>query len=102
MIFFTRYRLLIRSSLLDRSNYRRSCENILKNLISDPDKYQFGNTKIFFRPGQVAYLEKLRSEKLRACIIKIQTTYRAYYARKRYLLIRRTTLALQALGRRFL
>ncbi|CAF4686502.1 unnamed protein product, partial [Rotaria sp. Silwood2] len=51
------------------------------------------NIKIFFRAGQVAYLEKLRSEKLRACIIKIQTTYRVYYARKRYLKIRRTTIA---------
>ncbi|CAF1657490.1 unnamed protein product, partial [Adineta ricciae] len=100
--FFVRYRLLTRSALIDRTNHRRTCENILKNLISDPDKYQFGNTKIFFRAGQVAYLEKLRSEKLRACIIKIQTTYRAYYARKRYLKIRRTTLALQCLARRYL
>nr|ADD91458.1 myosin V-like protein [Adineta vaga] len=100
--FFVRYRLLTRSALIDRTNYRRTCENILKNLISDPDKYQFGNTKIFFRAGQVAYLEKLRSEKLRACIIKIQTTYRTYYARKRYLKIRRTTLALQCLSRRYL
>ncbi|CAF1195423.1 unnamed protein product [Rotaria sp. Silwood1] len=100
--FFVRYRLLARSSLIDRTNYRRTCENILKNLISDKDKYQFGNTKIFFRAGQVAYLEKLRSEKLRACTIKIQTTYRGYYARKRYLKIRRTTLALQTLSRRYL
>ncbi|CAF1188386.1 unnamed protein product [Adineta steineri] len=100
--FFIRYRLLARSSVIDRTNYRRTCENILKNLISDQDKYQFGNTKIFFRAGQVAYLEKLRSEKLRACIIKIQTTYRAYYARKRYLKIQRTTLALQTLARRYL
>ena len=51
--FFLRYRLLARSSLIDRTNYRRTCENILKNLISDPDKYQFGNTKIFFRGNQM-------------------------------------------------
>ncbi|CAF1093948.1 unnamed protein product [Rotaria sordida] len=100
--FFVRYRLLSRSSLIDRTNYRRSCENILKNLISDKDKFQFGNTKIFFRAGQVAYLEKLRSEKLRAATIKIQTIYRGYYARKRYLKIRRTTLVLQTLSRRYL
>ncbi|CAF3322996.1 unnamed protein product [Rotaria socialis] len=100
--FFIRYRLLTRSSLVDRTNHRRTCENILNNLISDKDKYQFGNTKIFFRAGQVAYLEKLRSEKLRACTIKIQTTYRAYYARKRYLKIRRTILVLQTLSRRYI
>ena len=76
--FYIRYRLLTRSTLIDRTNSRRTCENILKHLISDPDKYQFGNTKIFFRAGQVAYLEKLRSEKLRYCIVKIQTTYRGY------------------------
>ncbi|CAF2700236.1 unnamed protein product [Rotaria sp. Silwood2] len=66
------------------------------------EKAPFTNIKIFFRSGQIAYLEKLRSEKLRACIIKIQTTYRVYYARKRYLKIRRTTIALQILSRRYL
>ncbi|CAF1276058.1 unnamed protein product [Rotaria sp. Silwood1] len=65
-------------------------------------KAPFTNTKIFFRAGQVAYLEKLRSEKLRACIIKIQTIYHVYYAGKRYLKIRRTTIALQTLSRRYL
>jgi len=100
--FFVRYRLLIKSKSIDRTNPRRTCENLLKDLISDPDKYQFGNTKIFFRAGQVAYLEKLRSEKLRSAIVKIQTTYRGYVARKRYRLIRRTILQLQCLTRRVL
>lgn len=100
--FFVRYRLLTRLSQIDRTNYRKTCENILKNYITDHDKYQFGNTKIFFRAGQVAYLEKLRSEKLRSAIIKIQTTYRAYYARKRYLKLRQIALTIQNLGRSYL
>ena len=29
-------------------------------MFQDRDKYQFGKTKIFFRAGQVAYLEKVR------------------------------------------
>ncbi|CAF0778200.1 unnamed protein product [Didymodactylos carnosus] len=97
--FFQRYRLLAKSVLIDRTNYRKTCENILKKLIQDPDKFQFGNTKIFFRAGQVAYLEKLRSEKLKMCIIRIQTVYRGYRERKRYLLIKKTISKLQMLAR---
>ncbi|CAF0903155.1 unnamed protein product, partial [Didymodactylos carnosus] len=100
--FFQRYRLLAKSSMIDRTNYRKTCENILKTLIQDPDKFQFGNTKIFFRAGQVAYLEKLRSEKLKMCIIRIQTTYRGYRQRKKYLIIRKTILKLQMLTRGYL
>lgn len=38
-----------------------TCKIILEKCIKDPDKYQYGNTMIFFRAGQVAYLEKLRA-----------------------------------------
>ena len=38
----------------------------------DEDKYQFGKTKLFFRAGQVAFMEKMRAGKLRDCGIMIQ------------------------------
>ena len=70
--FFVRYRVLCHSKDIRRSDFRTTCENIITKLISDEDKYQFGKTKLFFRAGQVAYMEKLRSEKLRDCGIMIQ------------------------------
>lgn len=61
----------------------------------DPDKFQFGRTKIFFRAGQVAYLEKLRADKFRAATIMIQKTVRGWLQRAKYRRLRQATLTLQ-------
>lgn len=65
----------------------------------DQDKYQFGKTKIFFRAGQVAYLEKLRADKLRAACIRIQKTIRCWLARKKYLRKRSAAITIQRFTR---
>jgi len=65
------------------------------SLSQDEDKYQFGKTKIFFRAGQVAYLEKLRGDKLRACGVMIQKHVKGWIYRKKYLRVRQATLTLQ-------
>lgn len=69
------------------------------SLPQDQDKYQFGKTKIFFRAGQVAYLEKLRSDRLRACGVMIQKHIRGWLAKNRYTKIRRTVLLVQTRAR---
>ncbi|XP_021345690.1 unconventional myosin-Va-like isoform X3 [Mizuhopecten yessoensis] len=97
--FFQRYRVLARSKDINRSNPRQTCENILTKIIQDRDKYRFGKTKIFFRAGQVAYLEKLRSEKLRACGIMIQKHVKGWLARRRYKKIMRSIKLIQKHGR---
>ena len=66
------------------------------------DKYQLGKTKIFFRAGQVAYLEKLRSSRLRACGVMIQKHVRAWIAHKRYQRVRKSVMLAQRFGRGFL
>uniref|UniRef100_A0A672MCY4 Unconventional myosin-Va-like n=1 Tax=Sinocyclocheilus grahami TaxID=75366 RepID=A0A672MCY4_SINGR len=90
--FFSRYRVLMRQKefLSDR---KLTCQSVLERL--NKDKYQFGKTKIFFRAGQVAYLEKLRADKLRAACIHIQKTIRCWLARKKYLRIRQAAITLQ-------
>ena len=65
----------------------------------DQDKYQFGKTKIFFRAGQVAYLEKLRADKLRVACIRIQKTIRCWLARKKYLRKRSAAITIQRFTR---
>uniref|UniRef100_A0A8B9PRJ7 Myosin VA n=1 Tax=Apteryx owenii TaxID=8824 RepID=A0A8B9PRJ7_APTOW len=99
--FFSRYRVLMkqRDVLSDR---KQTCKNVLEKLILDKDKYQFGKTKIFFRAGQVAYLEKIRADKLRAACIRIQKTIRGWLMRKKYQCMRAATIALQALLRGYM
>ncbi|RXM95981.1 Unconventional myosin-Va [Acipenser ruthenus] len=74
---------------------RLTCRNVLEKLIKDQDKYQFGKTKIFFRAGQVAYLEKLRADKLRVACIRIQKTIRSWLLRKKYLRMRSAAITIQ-------
>ncbi|KAK3095804.1 hypothetical protein FSP39_019412 [Pinctada imbricata] len=97
--FYQRYRVLAKHKDINRANPRKTCENILMKVIQDPDKYRFGKTKIFFRAGQVAYLEKLRSDKLRACGIMIQKHVKGWLARRRYQRIIKTITLLQKYGR---
>ena len=83
--FYVRYRVLCHSRDIKKGDHRATCENIVSRLITDPDKYQFGKNKLFFRAGQVAYMEKLRSDKLRACGIMIQKNVKMWLYRKKYL-----------------
>lgn len=77
------------------SDRKQTCKNVLEKLIVDKDKYQFGKTKIFFRAGQVAYLEKLRADKLRVACIRIQKTIRGWLLRKKYLRMRKAAITVQ-------
>ncbi|XP_069564291.1 unconventional myosin-Va-like [Brachyistius frenatus] len=92
--FFSRYRVLMKQkdALPDR---KQTCKNLLEKLIKDQEKYQFGKNKIFFRAGQVAYLEKLRSDKLRLACVRIQKTIRCWLARKKYLRMRGAAITIQ-------
>eukprot|EP00045_Choanoeca_perplexa_P015970 m.208486 g.208486 ORF g.208486 m.208486 type:complete len:1858 (+) comp17133_c0_seq10:3764-9337(+) len=97
--FQHRYRLLQQSGAKLSSELKEACREILEPLIADADKFQFGKTKIFFRAGQVAYLEKLRATKMRESMIKIQSHVRGFLQLRRYLRIRQAALAIQAYGR---
>ncbi|XP_015256012.1 PREDICTED: unconventional myosin-Va [Cyprinodon variegatus] len=92
--FFGRYRILMKQKevLPDR---KQSCKNLLEKLTQDQQKYQFGKNKIFFRAGQVAYLEKLRSDKLRSACVSIQKTIRCWVARRKYLRMRESAIIIQ-------
>ncbi|XP_069505574.1 unconventional myosin-Vb-like [Ambystoma mexicanum] len=93
--FLSRYRVMMQTKDLSVGDGRQICKRLLEHLLQDSDKYQFGNTKIFFRAGQVAYLEKLRADKLRKACSLIQKTVKGCLVRRRYLLLRRATITLQ-------
>nr|XP_048723478.1 LOW QUALITY PROTEIN: unconventional myosin-Vc [Caretta caretta] len=93
--FFSRYSILMTQHELSLSDKKKICKTVLQRLIQDPNQYQFGRTKIFFRAGQVAYLEKLRSDKLRQACIVIQKNVRSWHQRKKFLRIKQAAVTIQ-------
>ncbi|KAG7253119.1 hypothetical protein CRUP_014171, partial [Coryphaenoides rupestris] len=81
--FFNRYRVLVKRKDV-QPDCIQTCKTTLEKLIKDKDKYQFGKSKIFFRAGQVAYLESLRSDTLRRACVRVQKTLRCWLARKKH------------------
>ena len=100
--FFNRYRVLMKKRELTNTDKKNICKSVLESLIKDPDKFQFGRTKIFFRAGQVAYLEKLRADKFREATIMIQKSVRGWLQRVKYRRLRAATLSLQRFCRGYL
>ncbi|KAI7905951.1 P-loop containing nucleoside triphosphate hydrolase protein [Cokeromyces recurvatus] len=101
--FAERYYALVSSHYWDpkeNPEVKSLCQIILDTCIQDTDKYQMGETKIFFRAGQLAYLEKLRSDKFNVCATILQKNIRRFVYRHRYLRIRELAIRLQCLTRK--
>ncbi|XP_042304748.1 unconventional myosin-Vb isoform X4 [Sceloporus undulatus] len=94
--FLNRYRVLMKKRDVSKKEDKKlACKTLLESLVKDPDKFQFGRTKIFFRAGQVAYLEKLRADKFRAATIMIQKTVRGWLQRLKYKRMREAAIIIQ-------
>lgn len=96
--FASRYYLLIPSTQWV-SDAKAFCKSILETSITSTGKYQMGKSKIFFRAGQLASLEKQRSDRMNEAAIIIQKNLRMIYYRKQYHLIRNSLIALQTVAR---
>ncbi|KAA1479202.1 myosin 5 [Dentipellis sp. KUC8613] len=97
--FAERYYMLVSSAqwgpMIQKLELRALCSLILDNTINDPDKYQSGKTKIFFRAGMLAALESLRSDRLNAMVTVVQKNMRRHMAVKKYQELRRATIRIQ-------
>ncbi|KAI7877860.1 hypothetical protein K492DRAFT_231486 [Lichtheimia hyalospora FSU 10163] len=101
--FAERYYALVSSKHWDpklQPDIRNLCTIILDGCINDKDKYQIGLTKIFFRAGQLAYMEKRRADRFNECAVLIQKNMRRYITRRDYLLMKDITMRLQQIARR--
>ncbi|CAI5757143.1 unnamed protein product [Candida verbasci] len=78
------------------------CNQILTRNIQDKQKYQLGNSKIFFKAGMLAYFEKLRSDKLYQSAVMIQKNMRRRFYRKKYIETRNSHIKLQGLIRGYI
>ena len=102
--------MLVHSSewkpMIQNLELQQLCNLILERTINDPDKYQAGLTKIFFRAGMLAALESLRSGRLNALVTIVQKNMRRRMAVKKYQELRSATIKIQTwwrgiLARRF-
>ncbi|KAF9066848.1 P-loop containing nucleoside triphosphate hydrolase protein [Rhodocollybia butyracea] len=97
--FAERYYMLVNSSIwqpmIQAMDLRKLCSIILEKTINDPDKYQNGLTKIFFRAGMLAALESLRSNRLNAMVTVVQKNMRRRMAVKKYQQLRAATIKIQ-------
>jgi myosin V len=105
-----RYYMLVPSAiwqpLIQSLDLKKLCTQILEKTINDPDKYQNGLTKIFFRAGMLAVLESLRANRLNALVTVVQKNMRRRMAVKKYRTLRAATIRVQTwwrgiLARRF-
>lgn len=81
--------------MIQKLELKQLCSLILDTTINDPDKYQAGKTKIFFRAGMLAALESLRSDRLNAMVTVVQKNMRRHMAVKHYKELRAATIKIQ-------
>ncbi|KAJ1678828.1 Myosin type-2 heavy chain 1, partial [Spiromyces aspiralis] len=79
---------------------RDLCVQIVERTIKDKDKYQIGISKIFFRAGQWAVLEQLRTELLTKSVVVLQKYIRSYQARRKLEEYRKAVILIQEWYRR--
>ncbi|KAI9357597.1 P-loop containing nucleoside triphosphate hydrolase protein [Zopfochytrium polystomum] len=93
--FALRYRLLVKSRHWDLPD-RDLCEMIVKTVLQDPDKYQFGTTQVFLRSGQIASFENRRTERQTFLMVLGQKNIKRFIQRRKYLRLRESTIKIQA------
>jgi len=97
--FAERYYMLVNSEhwskMIANLELQALCSLILEKTINDPEKYQNGLTKIFFRAGMLAALESLRSGRLNALVTVVQKNMRRRLAVKKYQAMRTAAIKIQ-------
>ncbi|KAJ1901941.1 Myosin type-2 heavy chain 1 [Kickxella alabastrina] len=79
--------------------WRALASAILRAAFSESDRYQVGLTKVFFRAGMLALIEKQRVERLNAAATSLQRLVRGSLQRARFLRQRIAARSMQALAR---
>jgi myosin-5 len=81
--------------MIQTLDLRQLCSAILEKTIADPDMYQHGKSKIFFRAGMLAALETFRSDRLYTMVTVVQKNIRRRQAMQKYRKLRQSTIKIQ-------
>eukprot|EP01117_Protostelium_nocturnum_P017407 TRINITY_DN7085_c1_g5_i3.p1 TRINITY_DN7085_c1_g5~~TRINITY_DN7085_c1_g5_i3.p1 ORF type:complete len:1433 (-),score=309.06 TRINITY_DN7085_c1_g5_i3:27-4325(-) len=103
--FAPRYKLLAAKSIIDSSksgkplNPKAMCELILSHLKVNNAEYQLGTTKLFLRAGQLAKLEKVRTDLMNSSAVNIQKVWRGRKQKREFKVMQQCALVLQTVIR---
>lgn len=100
--FIDRYDLLVSLNQLQEDDMLATAQAIVAKWIGDEDKCRYGKTQLFFRAGQVAYLEQIRTDLRKRYIIVVQSLVRRFVYQMRYKKIRNAVQGIQRHARGFL
>jgi myosin V len=92
--FVDRYYFLVPSSKWNNDT-KKLTEEISSKYIK-PGNFELGLRKIFFRAGQLAFLEKVRSETFTKIIVLLQKNTRRNLAQKNYKAMKKATILAQS------
>ena len=97
--FVARFKMLAREKAdAAGSDDRKAAAAVLADLeerITDIEGYQLGKSKVFLRAGQMAVLDKLRSEMMHKAATAIQKNVRRQIAQKSYHEVKEANLVMQ-------
>jgi myosin heavy subunit len=82
--FLKRYYLLGKNVSRNSADPRSATATLLDELKINAEQYRFGVTKVFFKTGQLAYIEELREKKIADMLITVQAASRAMLSRQLY------------------
>ncbi|KAK9931325.1 hypothetical protein M0R45_018603 [Rubus argutus] len=95
--FASRFGILAPEFLKGSLDEVTACKKILQKV--NLQGYQIGQTKVFLRAGQMAELDGYRSEVLGRSACVIQKKVRTYLCRKNFILLRSSSIEIQAVCR---
>jgi myosin-5 len=82
-VFVDRYHFLVHSEYW-KDDPKKLTENICKTYLKDDNKFALGLSKVFFRAGQIAKLEKIRTENYNRKLQTIKKNTMIYYHKVKY------------------
>jgi myosin heavy subunit len=82
--FVKRYYILVPGLTRTVADPKAATQAVLEQLKLDSEQFRFGLTKVFFRSGQLAFVEESREKKIGQLIISIQAASRGFLARRMY------------------
>ncbi|KAJ3283673.1 Myosin type-2 heavy chain 1 [Rhizoclosmatium sp. JEL0117] len=100
--FAARYCILVHSQYWDHPDKKELTQMIVESVLTDPRKYQFGKTKVFFKMGQIAFFEERRKDRVRYLVVVLQKNVKRDIQQRRYLEMKRSVLSVQTVVRGFL
>lgn len=82
--FVKRYYLLVPEVPRNPQDPKPATASILKGLKIPESEYRFGLTKVFFRAGQLAYIEEIRERRIGEIVKVVQAAARGWVERKHF------------------